>query len=213
MASYPYTSNPSRVKEFLKTIQGVGIPQKVTLRFVEQLGYKGKNDRNIPSVLKAIGFVDASGSPTALWQKFRSDDTAKTTMAQALRSAYAPLFATYSDAYRRDQEALRNFFSAHTSVGDSALRYMAGTFKALSELADFEAAPATTGGRTPQVNGGETADRQGGGGGAASNRGGSGSGDGNAVTININVQLQIPDTQDADTYDRFFAAMKKHLLS
>jgi hypothetical protein len=33
------------------------------------------------------------------------------------------------------------------------------------------------------------------------------------MTVNINIQLQIPATDKAETYDSFFAAMKKHLLS
>jgi hypothetical protein len=33
------------------------------------------------------------------------------------------------------------------------------------------------------------------------------------VTININIQLTVPETTDEKVYDKFFEAMKKHLLS
>ncbi|MGJ8666619.1 MAG: hypothetical protein ACSHW7_09655 [Patiriisocius sp.] len=36
---------------------------------------------------------------------------------------------------------------------------------------------------------------------------------GNGVTINLNIQLTVPETTDEKVYDKFFEAMKKHLLS
>lgn len=33
------------------------------------------------------------------------------------------------------------------------------------------------------------------------------------VAININIQLSVPETTNEEVYDKFFAAMKKHLLS
>ena len=33
------------------------------------------------------------------------------------------------------------------------------------------------------------------------------------VVININIQLSVPETTNEEVYDKFFAAMKKHLLS
>lgn len=33
------------------------------------------------------------------------------------------------------------------------------------------------------------------------------------MTVNINIQLQLPSDATSDTYDRFFEAMRKHILT
>ncbi len=205
MANYPYTSNPARSKELLLKIQDVGVPTKVTNKYLESLGYKSKNDRAMIGVLRALNFIDASGTPTETWRKFRNKGGAKAMMASAIRGTYKDLFTTYPDAYRRDNEALRNFFSSHTDVGEGGLRYMVGTFKSLTELADFGAAPVDLPDESDEENGDESGNediplvRR-------KANGGSG------VTININIQLQIPETDKSEVYENFFSAMKKHLL-
>lgn len=35
----------------------------------------------------------------------------------------------------------------------------------------------------------------------------------NNMTINLNIQLTVPETTDEEVYNKFFEAMKKHLLS
>ena len=109
------------------------------------------------------------------------------------------------DAQRKDNEALRNFFSSHTNVAEGTISYMVRTFKTMADMADFGGSADTE----DDLNEEELDD--------------SSTGDdrivrrkftkGNGMTVNINIQLQIPATDKAETYDNFFAAMKKHLLS
>jgi len=214
-ADYPYSSNPSRVKDFFAQIRDLGIPPKLTTIYLEGLGFKSKNDRAIIPVAKALGFTDQSGVPTELWRNYRDKARSGAIMASALQSLYSDLFAMYPDAERRDNEALRNFFSSRTSVGEGGLRFMTGTFKALAELGDFSSdreVPLQMGnGDGGSLGYAPTA--------ASSSRIAAPTArvlavnGGGAVTLNINIQLQIPDTDNAETYDKFFAAMKKHLLS
>ena len=70
--------------------------------------------------------------------KYRNRSNATTTLAGAIQSKYNDLFQTYPDAYRKDNEALRNYFSPHTKVAESTLGLIVSTFKALCELANFE---------------------------------------------------------------------------
>jgi len=211
MATYPYTSNPGRVKELLQKVQDVGVPTKVTNKYLESLGYKSKNDRAMIAVLRAINFIDASGSPTEAWRQYRNKGKAKAVIASAIKSTYKDLFTTYPDAYRRDNEALRNFFSSHTDVGEGGLRYMVGTFKSLTELADFGAAPVDLNTDTDEDEEDQSGREEGG---AIKRAVGQGRVNGRSgLTVNLNIQLQIPETDKAEVYDSFFAAMKKHLMS
>lgn len=143
-----------------------------------------------------------------MWKAYRNKGQAKAVMAAALRKAYATLFATYPNAHQKDNEALRNFFSSHTDVGESALSLMVRTFKALTELGDFDNAADQDPGTLeavlsePEPDAGVTVRQQ--------QRPLAGKG---AMTVNINIQLQLPATDNATIYENLFAAMKKNLLS
>jgi hypothetical protein len=211
--TYTYHVNPVNLKKFLQHIQSAGVPSsKVTFQYISSVGFKGSNDRSIITVLKAIGFLDNSGHPTDTWRAYRNKSQSKKVLAAALRRAYATLFTTYPDANRKDTEALRNFFSSHTSVGEGALGYMVRTFKTLADMADFES-PAET---LPEVEGEveeqeQTEEKEEKGGAVVKRKVVTTTP--NGMTVNINIQLQIPATDKAEVYDSFFAAMKKHLLS
>jgi hypothetical protein len=208
--TYTYHVNPVNLKKFLEHIQTAGVPsRKVTFQYVSSVGFKSTNDRAIITVLKAIGFLNKSGLATEVWRAYRNKSQSKRVLAAALRKAYPTLFATYPDANRKDTEALRNFFSSHSSVGEGALGYMVRTFKTMADMADFESLAEPS----PEVEvEGEGQEQQ-------EEKGGAVvkhkvlSGTPNGMTVNINIQLQIPATDKADVYDSFFAAMKKHLLS
>ena len=198
MADFPYTPNPASVPKFLDHIQKAGVPQKVTQQYLNSVGFKSTNDRYLIAILKFIGFLDQSAVPTDSWKDYRNKQKGPVVLAASVRSGYTELFDTYPDAHRKDSEALRNFFSTHTSVAETTLGLIVRTFKAFADRADFEkeggasAIPtsvATPGAATPSGNGG-----------------------GAGTTININIQLEIPATKDAEVYEKFFAALKKHLF-
>ncbi len=203
MAEFPYTITPANLKEFLKHIQSAGVPEKVNQTYLEQVGFKSKNDRNIVGILKFIGFLDPNGVPTGVWTNYRNKSAAGVILASAIRSGYSDLFNTYPDANRKDNEALRDYFSAHTKVGDRALVAIVGTFKTLCEQADFEGAEPE---RTELPT---TLDRKGGPAASRTTQPGAPS----VPAININIQLQLPATEDGTIYEKLFAALKKHLLS
>jgi uncharacterized protein DUF5343 len=202
MAEFPYTPNPANLKRFLDHVQSAGVPSKVTIQYITSAGFKSTNDRAILTVLKTLGFVDSSGVPTDTWRAYRDRDKARAVMATVLESSYSGLFSTYPDAYRRDNEALRNYFSAHTSVGEAVLSLIVRTFKTLAELADFEATPvAVPGGELtppPAVRHEAVAPKLS----AAP-----------GLTVNINIQLQLPATENETIYEKLFASLKKHLLN
>jgi len=104
MADFPYTPNPAAIKRFLSHVQSAGVPEKITQKYLEKVGFKSTNDRYIIGVPKSIGLIDASGVPTQLWQSYRNRKAAGATLATALRTGYSDLFRTYPDAYRKDSE-------------------------------------------------------------------------------------------------------------
>jgi hypothetical protein len=209
MADFPYSPHSANLKRFLDHVQKAGIPEKVTLQYLKQVGFKSSNDRYILGVLKFLGFVDSAGVPTKTWTDYRNREAARAVLAAAMRTGYADLFRTYPDAHRKDSEALRNYFSAHTKVAESTLGLIVSTFKALAALADFEAAVPAGGDSGEETSTVPKKRPSGTSRGEGDSRGSAPA----ASTININIQLQLPATEDSSIYEKLFAALKKHLFS
>jgi hypothetical protein len=183
----------------------MGTPEKINQSTLPQMGYKSSNDRYIPSILKFVGFIDSSGAPTEVYKEFRKRDVSKSVMANALRGAYADLFALYPDAPKKDFQPLRDFFSGTTKAAESVLKLIVDTFKTLCEFADFEAVPTPVTSQQIQTTSQTqpTAQplvqlpitREGG------------------VNVNVNIKFELPITKDSDVYDKIFESLKKHLLT
>ena len=207
MASYVYITNPANIGKFLKAIQKAGVPPKLTGKHVKALGFKSVNDLPLVGIMKALGFASSSGEPTESWQSYRHKTQAPIVLAQGIRKHYADLFKMYPDAHLKDNEALHNFFSTHTTVGAGTLKFMIATFKALVGLADFQT-KASAVSSTPAAI---TSDETGAGEGQPPKIPLQGQAKG-GFAVNINIQLALPENATPETFDAFFKSMKKHLL-
>jgi hypothetical protein len=217
---YPYVTSASRLQEFLERLGETGIPQKINQKWLESLGYKSKNDRRFLGVLRFLGLIDSSGTPTEAYRStLRRGAQGRAEFAKLIRESYADLFATYPDAHRKDNEALQNFFTAHTDVGSKAVQLMASTFKTICTFSDFEGEVGT------DANGLVAADYSNGSAEVTStpipskvpnisNSSTTNTLDSVAqpLVINVNIQLEIPTTSDGQVYDSLFKSMAKHIL-
>jgi hypothetical protein len=195
------------IGRFLSHVRESGVPAKVTTKYLETVGFKSSNDRQLVPIMKAIGFLDSSGTPTEVWKRYRGAG-GKATLTDAIRSAYTELFAVYPDAQLRDDEVITNFIRGHTDYSARVVDFALKTFRALCAEADFtatsgaphttEAAPASTvvTAGTGLVTATPTLP----------------AGTASSATVNINIQLTLPASDDGKLYDEFFAAMKKHLF-
>ena len=142
MQTFPYMTNPAKTKTFLEHVQTAKVPPKVTFNYLESAGFKSKNDRPLITIMKFIGFLDSSGVPAGAWRSYRDPKRSKAVLAGAIRAGYSDLFAMYEDAFSKDNEMLRSYFSSKTDVGKSTIDYIVLTFKTLCKYADFGTAPA-----------------------------------------------------------------------
>lgn len=207
-SEYPYVTVPTSLRKFLRDLPSYGRPSKVTQKWLEGLGFKSRNDRRIIGVLKFVGFVSSDGIPTDLWSRYRGG-SGRAVLAEALRQAYSALFQTFSDANRRDAEALLNFFRANTDLAEDAARRCVSTFQILADHADWDADPVSDVDVSLNDDGGDDDEPR------RRHRGRrdptSGAATHGGLTLNINIQLQLPANADGKTYEQLFAAMGKHL--
>ena len=201
--AYFYVASPEKLKTLLKKMaQEVGVPNKYDTKFLKSLGFTSSNDSRMLGAIKFIGLADEKGTPTVLWKELRANS--KDAVAKGVRQGYADLFSHYPDAHVKDDEALRTFFSAQTTLGAQAVAKMVRTFKAFCEMGDFSPEKSTAPAkvkptakdadevpsRVSAVKTKEIAD---------------------GLTVNINVQLQVPPDATGEIYDKFFEAMRRHL--
>jgi hypothetical protein len=213
MAELIYTTVPASIPKFLKHIQSAGVPEKVTVRYLEGVGFKSTNDRYLISVMKALKLIDVSGNPTEDWKAYRDKSKSKDVLGRVIREAYSDLFATYPDADRKDTEAIRNFFSARSKVAETTLRLAVATFKALAAEASFSSEVGT---RSTAVAAASPAPFEAGFAPLTVEpdllAGPRDRGRRDTPSVNINIELHLPETDNADVYDKLFAAMRKHLF-
>jgi hypothetical protein len=203
MADFPYTTVPGKIKPLLAKVREVGVPPKVTLQWLKLVGFRSSNDASLIGVLKFIGFIDASGVPTANWTQYRGAKH-NSVLGEAIRTGYADLFAVYPDANERTQSELDHVFSTSSSGGKQVITKTVSTFKALAEQAEF----SPVGERTDLhlVSSGPLhtppAPRM-----AAVLARGNGGG----PALHIDVQIHISPEASAEQIDQIFASMAKHL--
>ena len=136
MADFAYTTVPGKIKPLLAKIREVGVPQKVTVKWLKTVGFKSSNDATLIGVLKFVGLTDSSGVPTSRWTHYRGANH-KPALGEAIRQGYADLFSLYPDANQRSQADLDHVFSTSSSGGKQVIAKTVGTFKALAEQAEF----------------------------------------------------------------------------
>jgi len=92
-ASLPYLSSNKNVEALFSTIQSAKVPDRFTQEFLATtIGLKGTNDRGMIPLLRNLGFLDQSGSPTAAYRQLKNKESAKGAIAKGIKIAYAPLF-------------------------------------------------------------------------------------------------------------------------
>ncbi|MBX3373902.1 MAG: DUF5343 domain-containing protein [Phycisphaeraceae bacterium] len=201
-----YVNNVGNLVKFLDQIRAAGVPDRVTVEFLKTLGFKSSNDRPIIAVLKGIGFLDANGTPTDAYRAFRDPHGGPKVLARALRTAYSDLFLANTKAHELPVDKLKGIIATKTSKGETVVKLIAATFKALCKAADFSepleevAQPPTQQTKKKHDKGVDD------------------------ITppppppvgvpgFHYNIQIHLPTTTDITVYNAIFKSLKEHLLS
>lgn len=207
MTAYPYAYSKKSLKGVLDKMLDVRVPQEADKQWLSALGFDKKTDIAVIKVLKLLGFIDEPGQPTDVWRDFKVPNKSKATMAQAIRSGYADLFAMYPDAELKSNSDLKNFFATYGNVGKSAQNMSISTFTTLCEYADFngttELGPSNF--KLQTRNGSKSLPETG--------KGAQVPELPEAPALHIDIQIHISPSADADQIDNIFRSMAKHLYS
>lgn len=208
MALQPvYLVAAKNLSKFLDALRHAQAPEKIGLKFVEDLGFKSTNDRLFIPLLKAMRFVDDAGKPTARYHAFLDGTQWKTVLADGIRDAYPDLFRVHRNAEKlsREQIAGKMKSLSEGKASPAVIGNMVKTFVELVKLADFAApveetvAPPPVGDAPPNesevhppvIGGTVTAI---------------------PTSLVYRIEIVLPAVRDQAIYDAIFRSAREHLL-
>lgn len=205
MAALPYVTATGNVEKALLAIKSAATPDAVTQDFVKTiLKIPGGSGNQIASLLKKIGFVNADGTPSTLYKRFRNKSSTGAAAADALKHAYNALAARNEYWHALSDDQLRGLIIEETGMEETSpvVSMILNTIKGIRRFADFE---ATEGAPV------ETADLpapliQSASGGAAPHS--------HALGLNLSytINLNLPATSDIAVFNAIFKSLKENLL-
>lgn len=136
--SLPYLATNKNLPSLFERIGTAKIPERFTHGFLtSMLGLKGTNDRAMIPLLRYLGFIDQSSTPTPAYRLLKGHNR-KGALADGVKRAYAPLFDADQDAHKLPSDRLKSLVAQVGGTDADATGRISATFSALSKLADFD---------------------------------------------------------------------------
>lgn len=206
-----YLITTKNLESFLNAIKSAKAPERLTNAFLKQLDFTSSNDRLLIGVMKGLGMLDDTGAPTSRYYDFLDQGQSGRVLADAIREAYEDLFAINKQANDMSVEQIKNKLRTLTQgqKSDNVINSMANTFKALCELADWQAVtahPKPAGKKEPASAEAPIEKPPKPPAGAAQ-----GLPAGAALNLHYNIQIHLPESRDPAVFEAIFQALRKHL--
>lgn len=201
------TGSFTKIPQYFDTMLTAKAPDKFTVKFMSDLGFTSSNDRQFVNVLKAIGFLDDSGTPTERYFKFLDQSCSKLMVAEGVREAYADLFALNVNAQTMTKQEVEGKFKTLTngSKENATIGHMASTFINLCAYADWSGTKASKQKKEETLSNNEQPSK-------AIEQGFDHNGPAlKGIDLNYDIHIHLPATRDQAVYDALFASLVKHI--
>jgi hypothetical protein len=187
-------------------------PDRFTQDYLETvLALPSSSLRPIIPLLKRIGFLNADGSPTELYSKFKTEGARKAAMAAGIRNGYPEIFKRNEYAYKLDKAKLTDIIVEMTGLekNNGVVRNIVGTFSTLNSYADFEQSMAETGSKhegvpariEEEASGADT-----------SSHSRSQQSERVGMSLSYTINLNLPETTDIEVFNAIFRSLKENML-
>jgi len=214
MLSKKYLNSVKNLPAIMKKIIEGTAPDKFTTEHLKKIGFASSNDRAVLGLLKDLGFISESGSPTQRYHDYRNTSKSSKILGEALKDAYSEIFHINEKPSQSDRPAITGLFKSTHNVSDQVAGFMANTFLSLLSTADITGAnkpstkkdvdktriesefPETSIESPPQKN----------------NNGFNGI---SPIVPNLryNIEIHLPSTKDIEVYNAIFKSLREHLLN
>lgn len=198
------TGSFSKIPQYFDVLLTAQAPEKFTVKFFADLGFTSSNDRQFINVLKAIGFLDNSGTPTQRYYRFLDQSCSKKMVAEGIREAYSDLFALNVNANTLEKKEVEGKFKTLTNGSKAAntISQMASTFINLCSYADWNS--SNTAENIAEKPKQQTPSEK-------EEKGEQYSKEEKSFDLNYDIHIHLPATRDQAVYDALFASLAKHI--
>src|SRR3990172_10015152 len=195
----PVLQSYKNIEKLFKSIQAAKRPEAFTHKFLyETLGLRSIADRPLIAFLRTLGFLDGAKKPTAEYAALKNEGEAKRAVAQAVRRAYAPLFAANEKAHQLPGDQLRGLVAQVAGSDANTTAKIAGTLNTLLRLADFSEPGVAPPKEAPEEKAAQETGEE-----ASSKPGGL------RPEFHYNIQVHLPANATEETYLNIFNALRR----
>ena len=149
----PYLSNYKNVGELFQRIASAKKPESFTTVYLsDTIGLKSSGDRQLITLLKALGFLDAASRPTPAYDQLKNSSRASKAIGAAVKRAYEGLYAANENVHTLGGAELKGLISQVAGSDTGVTSKIQGTFSSLIKLADFSEAETSNKPAAPPSN-------------------------------------------------------------
>ena len=134
MAHPPYMNSTGLISKIFDKIAEAQKPERFTTDYLASvLGYGSGSARPIIPLLKRLNFLQADGTPTQLYTRFRNPSERGPAMLEALKAGYPELYARNEYAHLLPKDKLRDLAVEVTGLerDNQVVAYIVSTFQAM----------------------------------------------------------------------------------
>jgi hypothetical protein len=211
MLSKKYLNSVKNLTAIMRKIVEGTAPDKFTTEHLKKIGFPSSNDRALIGVLKDLGFLAESGTPTQRYHDYRDASKAKQVLGDSLKEAYSEIFHINEKPSQSDRPAITGLFKSTHNVSDQVAGFMANTFLTLLSLADISISskPQKKEIEKPKTmeSGPKIAEP------VQSTQNENFSPHPIIPNLRYNIEIHLPATKDIEVYNSIFKSLKQHLLN
>ena len=205
-----YTQVYGQIPDFFSKIQEGQAPSTFSQHHLKDIGFTSSNYRSFIPILKALGFLSPSGSPTSRYHAYRDKSQSRKIMGEAIKEAYSDLFLIKSHPKESDKLLIEGKFKSTHNATDRPAELMTKTFLALLSIADIDHEPKQISKKDTEpkeepsqpptqptlIQGQQSPVAHGTG----------------KPSLHYNIQIHLPATKDIEVYNSIFKSLKEHLI-
>jgi hypothetical protein len=205
------------ISKILAKIAEAQKPDRFTTDYLTNvLGYGSGSARPIIPLLKRLNFLQADGTPTQLYARFRNPSERGPAMLEALKNGYPELYARNEYAHLLSKDKLRDLVVEVTGLerDNQLVAYIVSTFHAMKAAGNVnENTRIGTIPTIPTANGTESAppsptpapfERP--------DFGALRHGQEIGLNLSYTINLNLPPSTDPEVFNAIFKALKENLL-
>ncbi len=202
-------------KIFLKIAEAQKPPRFTQDYLANVLGYGSGSARPVIPLLKRLTFLQADGTPTQIYARFRNPSERASAMLEALKAGYSDLYTRSEYAHLLNREKLRDLVVEVTGLerDSSVVPAIVGTFEALKTVGQINELTKAGGGTISEAhsdvpvpysppNEAERPDFE-----------PKNSGQQFGMNLSYTINLNLPISSDPEVFNAIFKALKEHLLA